>query len=67
MDFAQNRKRLQAGVADYSMSISSIVILLDLTQNAHNLRMYRYFCQNLWPTDCPRVADVPAELGTLMS
>ena len=46
------------------MSISSIVLLLDLTQNTHNLRLYRYFCQMLWPTDCPRVAVVPAELGT---
>ena len=36
MDLTQNRKRLQAGVAGYSMSISSIVLLLDLTQNTHN-------------------------------
>jgi len=46
------------------MSISSIVQLLDLTQNTHNLRLYRYFCQMLWPTGCPRVAVVPAELRT---
>ena len=64
IDLTQSKKRLQAGSAGYSMSISSIVLLLDLKQNAHDLRMYRYFFQTLWPTDCPRVAEVPAELGT---
>jgi len=51
IDLAQSRKRLQAGSAGYSMSISSIVLLLDLTQSAHDLRMYRYFFRILWPTD----------------
>jgi len=41
LELAQSRKRLQAGAAGYSMSIKSIVLLLDLTQNTHNLRMYR--------------------------